>query len=223
MPLIHAAALLFDMDGTLIDSHQAVEHVWAVWCERRGLDLQAVLRVCHGTRTEDTVRLVAPQLDVAAEVAWLEALEAEVVDGQMALPGAAALLAQLPASRWAVATSAALPVARMRFAHCRLPLPEVLVTSEMVVQGKPAPDPYLLAARRLGVDPAQCVVFEDAPAGLASALAAGCRVILVGNHAPAQPGVIGRIADYRAVHWQPAGDGVGLSLSEAGCCAGVVG
>lgn len=204
MPAHSAAALLFDMDGTLIDSHVAVESIWAIWCERHGLDLLEVIRVCHGTRTEDTVRLIAPHLDTAAEVAWLEALEAEVVDGQVALPGALPLLQALPASRWAVATSACDAVARMRFDHCGLPLPQVLVTAELVEHGKPAPDPYLLAAQRLGVAVRDCIVFEDAAAGLASALAAGCRVVLVGNHAPAQEGVIARIADYSAVRWDEA-------------------
>ncbi|GAA5785779.1 HAD-IA family hydrolase [Chitiniphilus shinanonensis] len=207
-----AAALLFDMDGTLVDSTGAVESLWGVWCERHGIDLLEVIRVCHGTRTEDTVRLVAPHLDAVTETAWLEALEASITEGQRPVDGAAELLAGLPQERWAVVTSAALPVARMRFDYCRLPLPEVLITAEVVRHGKPAPDPYLLAAERLGVPAKDCIVFEDAPAGLAAALAAGCRVVLVGNHVPAAPGVIGRIADYREVRVEAAGGGLSLRL-----------
>ncbi|TJZ76173.1 HAD-IA family hydrolase [Chitiniphilus eburneus] len=207
-----AAALLFDMDGTLVDSTGAVESLWAVWCERHGLDLLEVIRVCHGTRTEDTVRLVAPHLDVVAETRWLEDLEASIVEGQRANEGAARLLAGLPAGRWAVVTSAALPVAQMRFEYCRLPLSDVMITAEDVPHGKPASDPYLLAAERLGVPARECIVFEDAPAGLASALAAGCRVVLVGNHVPAAPGVIGRIADFADVGVSVTTDGITLRL-----------
>ncbi|MBB5190064.1 sugar-phosphatase [Silvimonas terrae] len=201
-----AQAFLFDMDGTLIDSHILVERVWEAWCARCDLNLDDIRQYTHGVRTEDTVRMVAPHLDVVAEVAWMEEIETDTTGGIAPVPGADTFLQQMPAGRWAVVTSASRPVLDVRFAACNMQLPDVVVTSEEVDRGKPAPDPYLLAAKRLGVDPRQCIVFEDAPAGMASALAAGCKVVLVGDFISDEPGVIGHITDFAQLEFSVDGD-----------------
>ncbi|WP_283149354.1 HAD-IA family hydrolase [Silvimonas soli] len=201
-----AQAFLFDMDGTLIDSHLLVERVWEAWCARCDLNLDDIRQYTHGVRTEDTVRMVAPHLNVGAEVAWMEEIETDTTGGIAPLPGAVEFLAQVPAGRWAVVTSASFPVLKARFDACEIRLPEVVVTSENVERGKPAPDPYLLAAQKMGIDPRNCIVFEDAPAGMASALAAGCRVVLVGDFISREPGVIGHITDFAQLTFSVDGD-----------------
>ena len=181
---LRAHALLFDLDGVLVDSHGTVERTWRRWAARHGLDADTLLAVAHGRRTWDTLQAVVPQLDPAREVAWLDAAELEDVEGVVAVSGAAALLEGLAAGTWAIVTSCGRELARRRLAHAALPIPDVVVTSEDVARGKPAPDGYRLGARRLGVGPASCVVFEDAPPGLEAARAAGCRVIaLTTTHA----------------------------------------
>ena len=177
-------ALLFDLDGVLVDSRAPVERTWRRWAARHRLDADKLLAVAHGRRTRDTLQAVVPQLDPAREVAWLDAAELEDVEGVVAVKGAAAMLEGLGTGTWAIVTSCGRELARRRLARAALPTPEVVVTSEDVTQGKPAPDGYLLGARRLGVSPASCVVFEDAPPGLDAAHGAGCRVIaLTTTHA----------------------------------------
>ncbi|MET7245921.1 HAD family hydrolase [Methylobacterium sp. EM32] len=173
-----AEALLFDMDGTLVDSTPVITGLWRRWCDRHGIDAAALLNVSHGQRTIETVRRFAPPgVDPDAEAAALGEAAASARDGLVAVPGAADLLRVLPRSRWAVVTSADRAVARSWLALAGLPLPEVLVTAEDVGAGKPDPEGYLLAARRLGCAPARAVVFEDAPAGLAAGRASGARVV----------------------------------------------
>ena len=180
-------ALLFDMDGVLIDSRPVVERTWRRWAARHGLDAEPILRSAHGRRTGDTLREVVPHLAGPEEIAWLEAAELEDFDGLAAVQGAAQLLATLRSIPWAVVTSAGPELARRRLAAAGLPLPSVLVCSDAVVQGKPAPDGYLLATERLAVTPVRAVVFEDAPAGIAAGRAAGCAVVGVATtHPPAQ-------------------------------------
>ena len=190
-------ALLFDMDGTIIDSRLQVERAWAAWCARRGFNLEAIRRYTHGVRTEDTLRCIAPELDIAAETAWIEALDlGDDGAGVGIVAGVDRFLARLPEARWAVVTSAPRPLLEARFASCDLGLPSAVVTAETVRRGKPSPEPYLQAAQKLGVDPSDCIVFEDAPAGMESALAAGCRVILVGGLRSTRSGVVASVADY---------------------------
>jgi mannitol-1-/sugar-/sorbitol-6-phosphatase len=177
-------ALLFDMDGVLVDSRSVVERTWRRWAARHGLDAEQILRAAHGRRTSDTLKDVAPHLAVAEEVAWLDAAELADYDGLVAVPGAVRLLAALAGIPWAVVTSAGPELARRRLAAAGLALPPVLVSSSDVTRGKPAPDGYLLAAKRLAVTPGQAVVFEDAPAGIVSGLAAGCAVIGVATTYP---------------------------------------
>ncbi len=184
-----ATALLFDLDGVLVDSRAVVERTWRRWAARHGLDAGPLLAVAHGRRVSDTLKAVLPHLDPAPEVAWLDAAELEDLEGVVAVPGAAALLESLPDRRWAVVTSCSRELAARRLAHAGLALPPLLVTSEDVTRGKPAPDGYLLGARRCGAAPAACLVFEDAPPGIAAARAAGCPVVALGTtHAPAQLG-----------------------------------
>jgi sugar-phosphatase len=169
--------VLFDMDGVLVDSRTIVERTWRRWAARHGLDPESLLKVAHGRRTQDTLQEVAPHLATTDELAWLEAAEAADEDGLVPVPGAARLLATLPSVPWAVVTSAGPDLARRRLVAAGLPRPPVLVSSGDVARGKPTPDGYLAAAARLAVAPAEAVVFEDAPAGIAAGRAAGCTVI----------------------------------------------
>jgi sugar-phosphatase len=174
---IQCSAFLFDLDGVLVDSRAVVERVCRLWAARLGVDADALLRIAHGRRTRDTVRIVAPHLDAESEAAWIDDQELLDTDGLVEVRGAQRLLRSLPAGKWAVVTSCGLDLARLRLASVGLPIPDVLVTSENVSAGKPAPDGYRLGAQRLGVDPASCAVFEDAPPGIAAGLAAGARVV----------------------------------------------
>lgn len=174
------AAFLFDMDGTVLTSIVASERVWGAWAQRHGLDVAAVLKCIHGRRVVETVRSFAiPDVDEDAEVAWLKDAEIADTDGIEAIEGAAAFVNALPANRWAVVTSAPRELAEVRLAAAGLPVPAVLVTAEDVERGKPAPDCFLLAAERLGHPIADCLAFEDAPAGIAAAEAAGAKVVVV--------------------------------------------
>lgn len=195
------AAALFDMDGTLVDSSAAVHVAWGEFAERHGLDAPELLAHVHGVRAVDTVRRFVPSADVVAETERLLAREIELVDRVTAIPGAVELLAALPAAGvpTAIVTSAPRDLALVRLAAAGVPVPEVFVTGEDVARGKPAPDGYLLAAERLGADPARCLVFEDADAGIRSGLAAGATVVVVGG-LPSDAAVgLDRIPDYRGV------------------------
>ena len=191
------AAFLFDMDGTLLDSFEAVERVWRRWCERHAIDAEALIAVCHGVRGEDTVRRFAtPGMDIDAEAAWLKAAELEDVDGVVPIDGVHALIERLRPGEWAIVTSAPRNLAEIRLRTVGLPVPDVFVTAEDVTQGKPDPQGFRLAADRLGVAIADCLVFEDSPAGVAAGKAAGAAVAIVGPRVPATEGTYA-IADYR--------------------------
>jgi sugar-phosphatase len=174
---IQCSAFLFDLDGVLVDSRAVVERVCRLWAARLGVDPVALLRVAHGRRTRDTVRIVAPHVDADSEVAWIDNAELLDTEGLVEVPGVRRFLTGLPAHSWAVVTSCAPDLAQLRLSFVGLPIPDVVITSDDVSRGKPAPDGYRLGAQRLGVDPASCVVFEDAPAGVAAGLAAGARVV----------------------------------------------
>jgi sugar-phosphatase len=170
-------AILFDMDGTLIDSGVCVNRQWERWADRRGLDVSAVLALSHGRRTVETMRLLLPEEDVSADLA--EFIEGEAADLQDigCIPGARELASQLPRERWAVVTSSARPVAVVRLAHTGFPAPGALITADDVKRGKPHPEPWLKAAAALGYPPERCLVFEDANSGMEAARAAGMQVI----------------------------------------------
>ena len=168
------AAFLFDMDGTLLDSSAVVDRVWGAWAKKHGIDAAALLANVHGVRAEDTIRRFAGStVDVAKETLWI--LEAEVrdVDGVVALEGIHAFIEALDPGTWAIVTSAPRALAEARLRAVNLPIPEVTITAEDVQRGKPDPQGFLLGAQRLGVRIGECLVFEDSPAGVAAAKAAG--------------------------------------------------
>ncbi|WP_368177001.1 HAD-IA family hydrolase [Aeromonas sp. s11] len=195
---VAVAALLLDMDGTLVCSTDDVEQVWRIWCRDHQLEPEPVLTMCHGMRSREVIWALALQLDVEREAARLDELEMLYTGGD-AIAGAGELLRRLPPQCWAIVTSASERVARHRLRCAGLPLPHVLVGAEAVINGKPDPEPYLLGAKRLDVSPDCCLVFEDAPAGIESALRAGCTVVQVGGDAPLNPAVVGVIRDWREV------------------------
>lgn len=171
------AAVLFDNDGTLTDSRGAVERSWVAWAVDHGID-PAVLVAFHGVPTSSIVRAVAPHLDVVTATADIDARELQDLDGVTALPGAADALAAV-GEKAALVTSASRELALLRLRAAGLRPPAVLVAADDIGRGKPDPEPYLLAAERLGVDPSRCLVVEDAPAGLESARAAGAATLAV--------------------------------------------
>ncbi|QFG27536.1 HAD-IA family hydrolase [Actinomadura sp. WMMB 499] len=178
------AAVLFDVDGTLIDSTPLVEHAARLWAPGYGIDAEEFLAGSHGRRTSDRVADFLPPDRVAEATARLDALEATGTDGITALPGALELLAGMDGLPWALVTSMDRAQLAARAAAARIPLPDVVITAEDVRRGKPDPDGYRRAARRLGADPAACVVVEDAPAGVAAGRAAGATVLAVTTSHP---------------------------------------
>lgn len=174
-------ALLFDLDGVLIDSSACIVRNWRVWAEPYGIDVAEIMKVAHGVRSVETIRQVAPHLDAEVEAARLAALEMTNADSVVAMPGAHALLAALPADAWTIVTSGGADLAKARLRAVGLPIPTTMVTANDVMRGKPAPEPYLLGAKRLGVSPDRCLVVEDAPAGIQAGRAAGIRVLGVSS------------------------------------------
>lgn len=176
------AAILFDLDGTLVDSTQALVRAWTRWALHYGITREELTSaVGHGLTSKEIIAALLPPDQVAAAQRHIEELETSDVEGVTALPGAQPLLAALPATRWAVVTSGTRAVARARMRAADLTCP-ALVTADDVRRGKPDPEPYLLGAARLGVPPERCLVVEDAPAGLTAARAAGMRSIGVTTH-----------------------------------------
>jgi sugar-phosphatase len=169
--------VLFDMDGILISSIGSVERSWTKWAVMRGIDPAYAIQAAHGRRSVETVAELRPDLDAQAENDFIEGLEMGDTEGVEALPGVHALLASLPAGRWTVVTSATEPLARVRLAAGKIPVPERIVTADDVREGKPHPAPYLAGAKLLGFAPGECVVFEDAASGAKAGRAAGCTVI----------------------------------------------
>jgi len=179
-------AILFDLDGVLVDSRRCVEFVWQTWCAEQGRDPREFIALAHGRRTSETLRDLAPDLDIRVEATRLEQMEAGETRGVTPVPGAAELLTSVPRDRWAVVTSGSPAVARLRLRVAAVPTPAVLITGADVRRGKPDPDGYLQAAERLGFAPAECLVVEDAPAGVAAGRAAGMRVVAVAGTVPAE-------------------------------------
>ena len=214
---IIGAAILFDLDGVLVDSRRCIELAWETWARRRGLDAAAILRVAHGRRSSETLREILPPGDVAAEVAVIDALEAAEERGVREMPGAGALVASVPRARWAVVTSGSPEVARLRLRLGRIPEPPLLITGADVRHGKPDPEGYLRAAAALGHAAAACLVVEDTPAGVAAGKAAGMAVLAVrGTYADdrlaAADGVVSSLAGVRCT---AAGDGLRVEWDPA--------
>src|SRR5215217_2540193 len=176
-------AIVFDLDGVLVDSTAAVERAWRQWAAERGIEPDEFLPTIHGRPSREVIAEHAPDLDAAAEARRLD--EMEQGDGhQPAFPGAAECIEVARRGPWAIVTSGD-GRAQQRLRNAGLPVPEVLVTADDVENGKPHPEPYARAAAALGVDPGECVVVEDAPAGITAAKRAGMRVIAVTTTYPA--------------------------------------
>jgi mannitol-1-/sugar-/sorbitol-6-phosphatase len=177
MTRLHCAALLFDLDGVLIDSTPAVARVWHKWAIEHGFDSEEVVARAHGRPSLSTVRDYLPNADHEAENREVERREIADIEGIVPLPGALDLLTALPSDRWTIATSCTRALAEVRIKAACLPLPKNMITSTDITHGKPHPEPYLKAASILGFPAPECVVLEDAPVGIRSGKAAGAKVI----------------------------------------------
>lgn len=198
-------AILFDLDGVLVDSAECVARTWRRWAARHRLDPDHVIALAHGRRAIETVRLIAPELSADAELATLAASEATTSDGVYEIAGARELVERLPASGWGVVTSGIRAVAEFRLRHTGLPLPTVMICADEITRGKPDPEGYLMAAAHLGLSAADCVVIEDTPAGIESAQAAGMRVVAIATTYPPEllsraDATVARLADLIAVN-----------------------
>jgi len=185
MPSFRCCAILFDLDGVLLDSTRVVAAQYACWALENGLDPAVVMHAAHGVRTIEVIQRVAPHLDAEAETRKIEQREA-VADEVVRMPGAVELVNSIPQGRWCVVTSGTRFLATTRMRRFGLPLPEILVTADDVTRGKPDPEPYLKGAELLKVNPAECVVVEDAPAGIRAGQAAGMKVISLPSTYPEQ-------------------------------------
>lgn len=174
---IRCRGVLFDLDGVLVDSTPAVARVWAGWAREHGFEPDEVVRSAHGKPSITTIRELLPDADHEAENREVERREIEDVEGVIPLPGAMELLQALPAERWAIVTSCTRPLAGVRISAAGLPKPKHLVTANDVFRGKPDPEPYLKGAQILGVAAEDCLVLEDAPAGIRAGKASGARVL----------------------------------------------
>jgi sugar-phosphatase len=197
-------AILFDLDGVLVNSAECVERTWRVWAARHHLDAEKVISFAHGRRTIETVQLVAPELSADEELRDLESSEAMTAEGVYQIAGARALLESLPGDRWAVVTSGVRAVAEFRIRLTGLPTPAVMICADDIDRGKPHPQGYLKAAAKLGQSPADCLVIEDAPAGIEAAHNGGMRAIAIAttyarDRLLTAEAVVDRLADL-AVH-----------------------
>lgn len=211
---IQADALLFDNDGTLVSSLESVYRCWSRWAAEYGITAEEFARVeLHGRPAAEIAADLLPAARVAEAVVRIEHLEVEdVVGGVRLLPGTKALLDSLPADRWAVVTSATRRLAEARLAEVGIH-PKNLIAADDITRGKPDPEPFLLAARQLGVHPARCVVFEDAPAGLQAGRAAGMTTVaLTTTHRAAELTADVVVEDLSAVSALVTDGGVELSV-----------
>lgn len=212
---------LFDLDGTLVDSLPAVERAWTNWGKRHAIDADEILNFIHGKQAITSLRHFmrgSSEEAIQQEFHLLEKTEAEDTDGVSALPGARELLAQLNELEipWAIVTSGSMPVASARRQAAGLPLPAHFVTAEQVKNGKPEPEAYLTGAKLLGLKPEECVVVEDAPAGILSGLAAGSAVIAVNAPAdtPRLAGTALQLTTLTALRISKAPDGTVTVLTQ---------
>lgn len=211
LPTRAYAAFLFDMDGTILDSIASAERAWDAWSRANGHDPAAVRATMHGVRTVETMRRWGAADPEAAAHALMQAEMADVGD-VVPIAGAPAFLAAIPADRWALVTSAPRVLAERRLAAAGLTPPAIFVSAEDVTRGKPAPDPFLMGAQRLGVAAADCLVFEDAPAGIAAGLAAGADVVAItATHREPLAAQVPMVRDYRALTVMVAAHGLVLS------------
>ncbi len=182
--ILTASALLFDLDGVLIDSTPAVSRVWTKWAIQHGFEPEKTVREAHGRPSLESIRELLPDADHDAENLEVERCEIEDTEGVVPLPGALELLSSLPPTRWAIVTSCTRPLAEVRIRTAGLPVPPIMITSSDITNGKPHPEPYIKGALALGFDVADCIVVEDVPAGIRSGKAAGGRVIALRTTLP---------------------------------------
>jgi mannitol-1-/sugar-/sorbitol-6-phosphatase len=183
--VFHCAGILFDLDGVLVDSTRSVARLWTQWAVEHNVPPEKAVCLAHGRRTLETIHLLAPHLDAEAETLRIEASEIKNNYGLERVKGALELLVSLPRERWAVVTSGPRNLATRRLAASGLPAPAVFITADEVSQGKPHPEPYLKGAELLGFPPRECLVFEDAPAGIEAARAAGMITVALSTTYPA--------------------------------------
>lgn len=174
---VSVRGILFDMDGVLISSIGSVERSWTKWAEEHGVDPAVAIKMAHGRRAIETVRALRPDLNAVEELRRLEEMEVTDNEGVASLEGVQRILQVLPASRWAVVTSATKRLALSRMRHGGIPVPKFVVTADHVIKGKPDPEPYLTGAKLLGLQPKECLVIEDAASGAKAGHAAGCKVL----------------------------------------------
>jgi mannitol-1-/sugar-/sorbitol-6-phosphatase len=184
MTKIHCLGVLFDLDGVLVDSTPAVARCWTKWSLRHGFVAEDVVRIAHGRPSIATMRELLPNADHEAANDEMERWEIEDLDGVVPLPGAMQLLQSLPMETWAIVTSCTRPLAEVRIRAAGLPMPRHLVTAADVRKGKPDPEPYIKGATGLGLAPQDCVVMEDAPAGIRAGKSAQASVIAVRTTVP---------------------------------------
>jgi sugar-phosphatase len=165
------------MDGVLVSSLGSVERSWQTWAQGHGLDVRETIKTAHGMRAIETVRVLRPDADHAAELKMIEDLEIEDIDGLEVLEGVTSILQLLPQKFWTIVTSATERLARSRLAFAGIPVPKHIITADMVANGKPHPEPYLKGAKILGLAPADCIVIEDSTSGSKAGHAAGCKVL----------------------------------------------
>lgn len=185
MPEFVCSSVLFDLDGVLVDSTRSVARQWRKWAELRKVDPEKIMKIAHGVRALEIIKEVAPHLDAEAEVRTIEGLEINDQDDVAVMPGAAELVRSVPDGRWAVVTSGRRQLATGRLQLANLPVPRIMVPADDVTRGKPDPEPYLKAAQLLGAEPKECLVIEDAPAGIRAGRAAGMKVIAITSTYPA--------------------------------------
>jgi mannitol-1-/sugar-/sorbitol-6-phosphatase len=179
-------AVLFDLDGVLVDSTAVVVKTWRVWAEKRGFDAERILQFAHGRKATETIRAISSDLDPDVEVEALERLETKNLEGVLEVEGARELLGSLPSDGWTVVTSGTRALAEGRMTHLALPMPERFVTADDVSEGKPHPEANLKGAEILKARPEACVVVEDAPSGIRAARAAGMRVVALATTYPVE-------------------------------------
>ena len=174
---VRTKGLLFDMDGVLISSLGSVERSWQTWAERHGLDVRETIKTAHGMRAIETVRKLKPEANHLAELKVIEDLEVGDNEGLEVLEGVLPILQSVPQKFWTIVTSATERLARSRLAFAGIPVPEHIVTADMVTEGKPHPEPYIKGAKILRLAPQDCIVIEDSTSGAKAGHAAGCKVL----------------------------------------------
>jgi sugar-phosphatase len=212
---VTVAGVLCDMDGTLVDSNALVDRMWTTFADELGLEPAEVLDFAHGRPSRATISRYVDTDAAAAQ--WAEriySMESTDFDGVVEIPGALAFTRSLPAHRWAVVTSALAGPARARLAATGIEVPPVLIGADDVERGKPDPEGYAGAARRLGLPPSDCVVFEDTDAGIEAGRAAGCTVVVVGSNASEATRGLLRVADMTQVTAAPSERGIVLTITD---------